>query len=157
MTFMELTREFLRTLIKVQSRTGCWEYSGARDAAGCGRIFLAGKERKAQRVYYEAFIGPIPEGARLRHFLTAAECVGSRCCNPAHVEVKQSFSTVAIAHRICRQGHLIGSDNAVVEHRGDNLLIRCRICRKQTWRNEKRTVARAKDGSPKSDLPQVGR
>src|ERR1700741_4069772 len=99
---MELTRERLRALIRVASPTGCWEYTGAHDAFGYGRVFLEGKERKAQRVCYEAFIGPIPKGGRLRHHLPAMDCIGSKCCNPAHVQLKLSFSSATIAQRICK-------------------------------------------------------
>jgi hypothetical protein len=135
---MELTRERLRAQVRVIPRTGCWEYIGACDAFGYGRVFLAGKERKAQRVCYEAFIGPIPKGGRLRHHLQVGECIGSKCCNPAHVEVKLSFSSATIAQRMCKKGHLINAENSVIEQRGDNLLVRCRLCRREAWRNEKR-------------------
>ena len=74
---MELTREFLRSRIRVHSKTGCWEYLGARDVNGYGRVFVAGKERKAPRVFFEVFVGPLPKGARLKHPLSPERCIGS--------------------------------------------------------------------------------
>ncbi len=87
---MELHREFLRSRIKLHPATGCWEYAGARDASGYGRVFVAGKEIKAQRVYFEVFVGPLPKGARLKHSLQQDKCIGSACCNPSHLTVEQN-------------------------------------------------------------------
>ncbi len=92
----------------------CWEYMGARDMHGYGRVFIAGKEIKAQRVYFNVFVGPLPEGARLKHFLGAGRCIGSACCNPAHLAVEQRFTSIRFASRVCPKGHLI--DNAVIEN-----------------------------------------
>lgn len=150
---MELTREFLRSRTRVHSKSGCWEYLGARDANGYGRIFVAGKERKAQRVFFEVFVGPLPEGARLKHHLPAERCIGSSCCNPAHLKVEQTFTDFKCARRICPKGHLIDADNAVIENRGSNLLVRCRACRQQDWRTLKRRKQRDK-GRP--EQPSAG-
>jgi len=150
---MELTKDSLRSRINVHPRTGCWEYTGARDAAGYGRVFVAGKETKAQRVYYEVFVGPLPKGARLKHALSMPECIGASCCNPVHHRVEQSFSEVKFARRICPKGHLIDADNAVIEQRGDNLMVRCRACRQATWRKEKRQALKRKQ---RTERPPTG-
>ena len=150
---MELTREFLRSRTRVHPKTGCWEYLGARDANGYGRIFVAGKERKAQRVFFEVFVGPLPEGARLKHPLSLERCIGSSCCNPAHLKVEQTFTDIKFARRICPKGHLIDADNAVIENRGDNLLVRCRACRQQDWRTIKR---RNKQNKGRPEQPSTG-
>ncbi len=139
----ELTRELLRSRIRVHPATGCWQYTGARDAHGYGRVFVASKEIKAQRVYFEVFVGPLPKGARLKHFLKAEKCIGSACCNPAHLNVEQSLTEIRFARRICPKGHLIDGNNAVVENRGNNLLVRCRACRQAEWRASKRQKSQA--------------
>ena len=55
----DLTEEALRARVRIHPKTGCWEYTGACDANGYGRrVFLSGKDRKAPRVYLEAFVGP---------------------------------------------------------------------------------------------------
>lgn len=133
-----LTRDILRKRITPHPATGCWLYQGAKDRFGYGRVFLAGKERKAPKLYFEVFVGPVPDGAKLIHTLAPKHCLGSGCCNPAHLEIEQTFQNVQFARRICPKGHLIDADNAVIELRGDNLLVRCRECRRSTWRSEKR-------------------
>lgn len=143
---MDLTQEALRARIRIHPKTGCWEYTGACDANGYGRVFLSGKERRASRVYFEVFVGPLPEGARLKHTLPSEKCIRARCCSPAHVKVEQSFSKIKFARRICPKGHLIDADNAVVEHRGNHLLVRCRACRRLDWRTNKRLAPKVRPG-----------
>ncbi len=138
---MELTQETLRARVRLHPKTGCWEYCGPCDANGYGRVFIAGKERKAPRVYFEVFVGPLPQRARLKHALAPEKCIGARCCSPAHLTVEQSFNEIKFARRICPKGHLIDADNAVVERRGNNVLVRCRACRRLDWRTNKRLVA----------------
>jgi len=135
---MELTQEFLRSRTRFYPKTGCWEYLGARDANGYGRVFVAGKERKAPRVFFEVFVGPLPKGARLKHPLSPENCIGASCCNPAHLKLEQTFNDIKFARRICPKGHLIDAENAVIENRGENLLVRCRACRQLEWRTLKR-------------------
>ena len=142
----DLTQEALRTRVRIHPKSGCWEYTGACDAHGYGRVFLSGKERKAPRVYFEVFVGPLPAGARLKHTLPSDKCIGSRCCNPAHVTVEQSFNEIKFARRICPKGHLIDADNAVVERRGNHLLVRCRACRRLDWKTNKRLAAKLRLG-----------
>jgi hypothetical protein len=139
---MDRTQQALRARIRLHSKTGCWEYTGACDANGYGRVFLSGKERKAPRVYFEVFVGPLPESARLKHTLAPKTCIGARCCNPAHVKVEQSFNEIKFARRICPKGHLIDADNAVVERRGNSVLVRCRACRRLDWKSNKRLAAK---------------
>jgi hypothetical protein len=146
-----LTKDILRSRITVHPETGCWLYKGAVDRFGYGRVFLAGKERKAPKVYYEVFVGPVPRKARLIHALSRKDCIGAACCNPAHLEVAQSFASIRFARRICPKGHLIEAENAVIEVRGDNLLVRCRECRRLTWRKEKRHAS-ARGTSRRSNL-----
>lgn len=141
---VEITQECLRSRIKCHPKTGSWEYIGARDATGYGRVFIAGREIKAQRIYFEVFVGPLPQGARLKHALPPIKCIGSPCCNPSHLKVEQSFAKIKFARRICPKGHLIDADNAVIESRGNNLLVRCRACRQMAWRNNKRRKSQAR-------------
>jgi len=142
----DLTQDALRARVRIHPETGCWEYTGACDANGYGRVFLSGKERKAPRVYFEVFVGPLPAGTRLKHTLPSDKCIGSPCCNPAHVKVEQSFNEIKFARRICPKGHLIDADNAVVERRGNHLLVRCRACRRLDWKTNKRLVAKLRLG-----------
>ena len=59
---------------------GCWEWQGAFDAKGYGRIAVDGKEVRAHRFSYELANGPIPSG---QHVLW--NCGNSRCVRPDHL------------------------------------------------------------------------
>jgi hypothetical protein len=53
---------------------GCWEWTGIRFESGYGRI----GHRRAHRVAYEVFVGPIPDGLLVCH-----HCDNPPCINPA--------------------------------------------------------------------------
>jgi hypothetical protein len=83
---MESARE------KIISRTikapnGCWEWTGAKNAYGYGRICVAydPNTRKTSiedvhRASFKTFNGPIPEGKNVCH-----SCDNPSCCNPSHL------------------------------------------------------------------------
>lgn len=58
--------------------TPCWIWQRTTLPAGYGRM---GANNYAHRVYYERFVGPIPEGLVLDHL-----CNHPSCVNPAHLE-----------------------------------------------------------------------
>lgn len=60
----------------------CWEFSGARSKGGYGQLRVEGRTTYAHRVAYENLVGPIPEGAVVRH-----SCDNPPCVNPAHLKV----------------------------------------------------------------------
>lgn len=64
--------------------SGCWEWSGKRNDSGYGivnalRHGLDGA--RAHRVMFELHVGPIPDGAEIRH-----KCDNPPCVNPDHLE-----------------------------------------------------------------------
>lgn len=59
---------------------GCWIWTGPMDAKGYGFVGFKGKDRRAHRVSYETFIGPIPTGLVICH-----ECDTPSCINPNHL------------------------------------------------------------------------
>lgn len=61
--------------------TGCWLWIAGKDWDGYGMFWWAGATLRAQRVAYEALVGPIPEGLQLDHVCRVRACV-----NPAHLE-----------------------------------------------------------------------
>ena len=64
------------------TRTGCWEWTGARVPGGYGKLTIKGKSVSAHRKFYEDAKGAIPEGYYLDHL-----CKNRPCVRPDHLEV----------------------------------------------------------------------
>jgi hypothetical protein len=70
-----------RFLTKFIFHYDCWFWVAGRFDSGYGAFWLGGRTRRAHRVAYEYFVGPIPEGLRLDHL-----CRNRGCVNPYHLE-----------------------------------------------------------------------
>jgi len=114
------------------ARCGCWIWDGARSKEGYGVLRLGDSQRPAKRLFWETFVGPIPEGYTVRSRKLPA-CVGKACCNPAHHQLQGPV--VETAMQTCKQGHLLTADNVVIENRKGREFKRCRICRREAWRS----------------------
>src|SRR6478609_2944250 len=64
----------------IERGDGCWEWRGARTAAGYGEIHKGGKQRLAHGLSYERFVGPIPPGNVICH-----RCDNPGCVRPDHL------------------------------------------------------------------------
>ena len=107
---------------------GCWLWTKRTDSDGYAIFCLNGKNRKAHRVAYETWIGPIPRGLTLDHICRVRNCV-----NPDHLEPvtnRENFlrgdnlmSKFARA-TFCRHGHEFTGDNTYDTPLGR----KCRTC-----------------------------
>ncbi|WP_456705604.1 HNH endonuclease [Bradyrhizobium sp. USDA 4452] len=71
----------MRLMSKVaKSKDGCWVWTGATAGIGYGQIQMWPGVKRAHRVSYEHFVGPIPKGRLLRH-----TCDNKLCINPDHL------------------------------------------------------------------------
>lgn len=76
--------------VKVDKKTGCWNWLRAISPSGYGRLKVKQHMYRAHRYFYEREYGKIPEGKVIDHLRRNKKCV-----NPKHLEVV----TVAINTR----------------------------------------------------------
>jgi hypothetical protein len=109
------------------SPDGCWNWTGALNAAGYGAVGCNNKVLRTHRVAYELLVGPIPEGLQLDHL-----CRNRACCNPAHLEpVTNRENWMRGQHRVakfqrgeCQRGH----DQATHTYTRPSGVSYCRQC-----------------------------
>lgn len=116
---------------------GCWQWTGARDTAGYGQIWVSGTVVGAHRVLYELLVGPIPEGLFIDHL-----CHNPSCVRPAHLQplthaenLRRSWRSLQLT---CKHGHPWNRENSYVDPQGHR---NCRACRRaglRRWYQRKR-------------------
>jgi hypothetical protein len=74
--------ELERFMEKVDRSGDCWLWTAGLNAKGYGAFYQQGTMRRAHRVAFEHFVGPVPEGLELDH-----SCRNRACVNPAHLRV----------------------------------------------------------------------
>lgn len=75
------SRRFKGTPWWVNEKSQCWEWTLYKNWNGYGIQKVAGKMKRAHRVVYEKYVGPIPAGMDLDHL-----CKNRGCVNPKHLE-----------------------------------------------------------------------
>ena len=111
----------------------CWEWTGAKNNNGYGRLGI----KYAHRVSYQIHFGfdSIPDGMTVDHL-----CRNRTCVNPGHLELvtRQENHRRGLAHlkrkTHCPYGHPYAGDNLAISRRGDRVCRACRIQRGREWR-----------------------
>lgn len=76
-----VTSIFHRLARKQIKKDGCWGWVGSTDGNGYGTIAVSGQSpKKAHRVSFEYYFGPIPPGLNICH-----SCDNPECTNPVHL------------------------------------------------------------------------
>ena len=108
--------------ITIDIQSGCWLWTGANSNSGYGNISMGGKPKRATRVAYELYRGPIPKDLVLDHFLYPAQCIGPRCCNPEHLMPTTRSENAArnawVRKTHCPAGHEYSEENTALETNG---------------------------------------
>lgn len=74
-----LAARFLEKITRVDG-FDCWLWSGVRDTSGYGMIKDGPNHRKSNRIAWELYRGPIPDGLQVLH-----RCDVRHCVNPDHL------------------------------------------------------------------------
>jgi hypothetical protein len=139
-----------------RAEDGCLIWNGCRDGDGYGRVqtgvVVNGRvpRKKAHRIAYELWVGPIPEGHEIDHIChnvsntcPGGKCLHRRCIEPAHLRavtgrVNRNASPKSNARKIrCKRGHPYTLENTMHNTGGTR---RCRTCFND--RRRERHVAR---------------
>lgn len=107
----QLRRYQTRILASVEvDANGCWIWQKKRSRNGYGDFaFGGGKNGRAHRVSYAAFVGPIPNGMDVCH-----KCDVRPCVNPNHLFVgtrSQNILDAVRKGRICRDRRVRGEQH----------------------------------------------
>jgi hypothetical protein len=71
-----------REKIRVNSQTGCWEWTASLTTSGYGQVNRGRRNKKAHRHIYEQLVRELEPVDHLDHVCRVRHCV-----NPAHLEV----------------------------------------------------------------------
>lgn len=82
----------------------CWEWQGAQNGHGYGRIQQDGRLVAAHRVAFELVKGPVPDGLFVLH-----SCDNRRCCNPAHLRAGTNADNMRDMVERMRSAHGTGN------------------------------------------------
>lgn len=146
--------ELERFMALISHSGECWVWQGARSPKGYGRfatkVANGWRLRRAHRVSYEHFVGPINE------LLVCHHCDNPSCVNPGHLflgtakdnaqdasrkgRVHKGGANVPWTRRIthCKRGHLLDGNNLVKSAANRRV---CKACMRLKWVPRKERAA----------------
>jgi hypothetical protein len=64
----------------IDPTNGCWIWQQSTSFNGYGQVWHEGRLQRAHRVFYQLYVGPIPDGLQIDH-----TCRNKLCVNPDHL------------------------------------------------------------------------
>lgn len=116
--------------------TPCWIWQNPLDQYGYGRVMVwqDGRSwcRRAHRLAYALWVGPIPEGRELHH-----RCEVRACLNPDHLQPVTRREHVRLDGRgtptHCKHGHEFTPENTHIRKNGSRLCRKCAAIRNREY------------------------
>ena len=115
--------------------TPCWLWQGWKNELGYGIVRVNYRYVRAHRLFYEHFVGPIPEGLGLLHACDTPECV-----SPEHLRPGTQQENMADAKERSRIGGAPGVNAAKTHCINGHPLTqegnrrRCKVCKNASER-----------------------
>jgi hypothetical protein len=131
----------------------CWEWTGALDTTGYGRMMIARKIEGSHRISWRLHTGQeIPDGMHICH-----TCDNRKCVNPLHLFVgtpaENAFDMIAKGRNVvtprkaqCMRGHALVPGNLYTKVWRSKTVRSCRQCALERSRVAKQRARSA--GSP---------
>lgn len=121
-----MTDSFDKVVGKVQKENnGCWLWTGYKDREGYGRCWYKRRKYGVHRLFYEIFVGQIPEGMTVDHV-----CFITACCNPEHLRLLSALDNARRQRSAlkvhCKNGHELAGRNLILRKSGS--ARDCRAC-----------------------------
>lgn len=108
-----------RFMAKTVKSGDCWLWVALINNKGYGQFCFEGKQRRAHRVSYLLFNGPIPKGMNVLHNCDRTYPLGDltyrRCVNPDHLFLGTDADNVADMYVKQRDRHLAGFEHPMAK------------------------------------------
>lgn len=124
---------------------GCWLWTGGLARGGYARFVYGGGQVYAHRWTYLMWVGEIPEGMQLDHFV----CDTPRCVNPEHVRPVtprentlrgNTVQSLNASKTVCKWGHEFTEASTFYDKAGMRQCRPCHARRQSETRARKRVV-----------------
>jgi hypothetical protein len=158
-----MPRQYIRGTLKerfwpkVIRGDSCWEWQGAKDPSGYGRVKVGDGTKLAHRVAWELTSGPVPDDLFVLH-----HCDNPSCCRPDHLFLgtNQDNMTDMVAKgrykarhnlpngerqhlaklteeqvRLMRSLHPGRTATSLAHEFGVSVATACKVIRHETWRH----------------------